>query len=287
MDLNGDGNLDLLSGSYSRQDKDMAGLFQVLWGNHDGTFEKAAELKGSDGEPLLLPRGKEEDDIIDRICTRPFAVDLNGDDKLDIVAGNFRGTFAFFAGEGKGKFAPVATMLKSGGKPMAVQSHGDPFLIDWDKDGDFDLLSGSAQGGVFLFENIGNKGALKFAAMQTLLKAAGHANQEEVVFGDAHCKAPASDTRVWADDVNGDGKLDLLVGDTVTLMHAAKGVEESAARTKFVAWQKKQQAFFQAPQAQDEAGQKKWQEQYAALEKERETFASEQRTGHVWLFLQK
>ena len=30
MELNGDGHLDILSGSYSRQSEDMAGLFQVL-----------------------------------------------------------------------------------------------------------------------------------------------------------------------------------------------------------------------------------------------------------------
>ena len=37
MDLDGDGHLDILSGSYSRMDTDMAGLFQVLYGNPDGT----------------------------------------------------------------------------------------------------------------------------------------------------------------------------------------------------------------------------------------------------------
>ncbi|NJN14803.1 MAG: hypothetical protein HC813_04155 [Planctomycetes bacterium] len=40
MDLNGDGNIDILSGSYSRQDRDMAGLFQVLWGREDGTSRR-------------------------------------------------------------------------------------------------------------------------------------------------------------------------------------------------------------------------------------------------------
>lgn len=33
---------------------------------------------------------------------------------------------------------------------MAVNAHGDPFLVDWDADGDLDLLSGSAQSGAFL-----------------------------------------------------------------------------------------------------------------------------------------
>ena len=49
-DIDGDGHLDILSGSYSRMDKDMAGLFQVLYGKADKTFRKAEVLKGTDGK---------------------------------------------------------------------------------------------------------------------------------------------------------------------------------------------------------------------------------------------
>jgi len=55
VDLDGDGNRDILSGSYSRQQKEMAGLFQVLYGKSDGTYRKAEVLKGTDGEPLIIP----------------------------------------------------------------------------------------------------------------------------------------------------------------------------------------------------------------------------------------
>ena len=51
MDLDADGRCDILSGSYSRMEEPMAGLFQVLYGNRDGTFKKAEVLKGTDGEP--------------------------------------------------------------------------------------------------------------------------------------------------------------------------------------------------------------------------------------------
>jgi hypothetical protein len=49
-------------------DKDMAGLFQVLYGKPDGTFRKAEALKGSDGKPLIIP-AKGDDQLTEKICT--------------------------------------------------------------------------------------------------------------------------------------------------------------------------------------------------------------------------
>jgi hypothetical protein len=287
VDVNGDGNIDILSGSYSRQDQDMAGLFQVLYGNRGRTFGKAAVLHGSDGEPLILPAGRSQEDMIDKICTRPFACDLDGDGKLDIVAGNFRGTFGFFKGEGGGKFAPKATWLEADGGAMAVDSHGDPFLVDWDKDGDLDLLSGSAAGGAYLFVNVGSRTAPKFGRRSTLLEPAGHRGGE-ARFGDAHLVAPAADTRVWAADIDGNGKLDLLVGDSITLYFTAEGVDEGTARAQDAEWTKRRDAHAHAyPRNGDAAAQQKWQDDYRKLNTEREAFLREEMTGFVWLLCQK
>ncbi len=286
MDVNGDATIDILSGSYSRPGTDMAGLFQVLYGNKDGTFGKATALNGSDSLPLILPRGE---DVIDRICTRPFACDLDGDKKLDIVSGNFRGTFAFFKGEGGGKFNPNASWLEASGSAMAVDAHGDPFLVDWDRDGDLDLLSGSAAGGAFLFANVGSKTAPRFGPRATLVEPVGHGGVGgETRFGDAHCVAPSSSTRVWAADVDGNGKLDLLIGDSITLYFTATGVDEATARAKDAEWTKKQQALMQSyPQNNDAKAQQKWQDDYQKLSTEREAFVRQEMTGFVWLLCQK
>jgi hypothetical protein len=239
VDLNADGNLDILSGTYSRMDQDMAGTFQVLWGSADKTFSAAETLNGTDGEPLLLP-GSREENLTDRICTRAFAADLNGDGVLDIVSGNFTGSFFVFLGTGAGQFAPESSMIKAGDEPLMVQGHSDPFLVDWDNDGDLDIVSGSSAGGVFLAINEGTKTDPAFAKATELLAPTGR-NSDPNRFGDSHLTGPQSATRVWVDDVNQDGKLDLLVGDSVSLMFTAEGVDEEEARAKLEEWNKKQQ----------------------------------------------
>jgi hypothetical protein len=291
VDVNGDGQLDILSGSYSRQDRAMAGLFQVLYGKADGSFAKPVVLKGTDEQPLILP-GDSEDTMTDRICTRPTAVDLDGDGKLDIVSGNFAGTFYFFAGEGEGRFAPRATLMKSGEKALHVEMHSDPFFIDWDKDGDLDLLSGSARGGVYYAENTGSKTKPAFRAFAEMVAPAGHHSEAQVTSDDEHFKAPGSSTRVWADDVDGDGALDLLIGDQVELIHPAEGVDLATAKQRFTEWQAKLAKLMEdSPWKQGEEPDAKaaeaWQKAYQELDEAMEKFAQRQHTGYVWLLKQE
>ncbi|MEK7468574.1 MAG: VCBS repeat-containing protein [Planctomycetota bacterium] len=286
MDLNGDGKVDILSGSYSRDEGDMAGLFQVLWGVEGGGFKAPAVLNGTDGQPLIIA----DDDDIPRICTRPTAVDLNGDGKLDIVSGNFAGTFAFFPGEGEGRFAPKHTLLTGAdGASLNVDDHSDPFFVDWDGDGDLDLLSGSASGGVSLFVNLGSKKEAKFGKPVALVPAVEN-EPSGARMGDEWLKGPQSDTRVWADDLNGDGKLDLLIGDSVTLVYPAAGLEVAQAREKLAEWSARMEKAGAAlragggPTAEDK---KKYQEEWQKLRKERETIVREDSTGFVWVMYRK
>jgi len=76
---------------------------------------------------------------VKKICTRPWAVDWDHDGDLDLLVGNFKGTFYLFKGEGKGKFSPDSEVVKTeGGEELQIDgAHSDPMMVDWD--GDVDL----------------------------------------------------------------------------------------------------------------------------------------------------
>jgi hypothetical protein len=258
VDLNGDGHRDILSGSYSRMESSMAGLFQVLYGKADGKFGKAEVLKGTDGEPLIIPADDKEE-VTEKICTRPFAADWDGDGHLDLVVGNFSGTFYWFKGEGKGKFQPKPEQIKSGDKPLKINgAHSDPFIIDWDGDGDLDLVTGSSDGGVYWAENKAGKGKLpELGPLQTLIETPpkwGTPSETPKILREGDLTRPTYATRVWVEDINGDGKLDLLVGDSVTLVSPANGLSDAEMTKKYAEWQeefKKAQAAITAFRVQE------------------------------------
>ncbi|MCA8957389.1 MAG: VCBS repeat-containing protein [Planctomycetes bacterium] len=291
--MNGDGQIDILSGSYSRMDRSMAGLFQVLWGNGKGGFRAAKALEGTDGKPLIIAVDNPKDPDLPRICTRPTAVDLDGDGKLDIVSGNFEGTFVLFRGEGRGRFAPRSTRLVSkSGKPLKVDAHSDPFFIDWDGDGDLDLVSGSSGGSVYLFRNEGSKTKPSFADSITLFRPAKHPmSPDGITLGSAHITGPGHAVRVFVADVDEDGKLDLLLGDSVTIYAPAKGLTEAAVHERMKSWSKKQEALgkemAQAQRSKDNPRIRSAQKAYSAHWKAREKICSSDMTGFVWLLRQK
>ena len=288
MDLDNDGNNDLLSGSYSRMSQPMAGLFQVLWGTPDGSFKEAAVLEGTDGEPLIIPA--DSDSILDKICTRPMAVDWDADGDLDLVVGNFAGSFYVFVGEGDGKFSPEPKRIETDDGPLKIQgAHSDPFPVDWDGDGDIDLLSGSSSGGVQWAENVAGEGQEpNFHTFVELIQP-GRPVQDGERLNEEDLTGPMSSTRVWVDDVNEDGKLDVLVGDSVMLVAVPEGVSQEDFEKKQAEWQENVSKISEeyAAAAGDQEKLQEVNEKLQDLYAQRSEFIAEDRTGFVWLYLRK
>jgi hypothetical protein len=219
-----------------------------------------------------------------------MAVDWDGDGDLDLVVGNFAGSFYLFTGQGSGKFLPQPKQITTGAGPLKIQgAHSDPFPVDWDGDGDLDLLSGSSSGGVQWAENSAGAGKEpKFKQFRDLIQP-----DQPIVYGkplaESDLTGPTGSTRVWVDDINADGKLDLLVGDSVTLISVPKGLTAEVQRQKQEQWNKEIAKVSEEYQAAI-GNQEKVQEYSEKLQKlyaRRTEFIIEDRTGFVWLYLQK
>lgn len=295
--MNSDGIADILSGCYSRTDADMAGEFFVLLGKKGGGFEKPGRIEDEEGECLEISSiDVEGDPIIDKICTRPFAVDLDGDGHLDIVSGNFAGTFAVFWGREEGGFDPVSSPLTNAkGEALRVGHHSDPSFVDWDGDGDMDMLSGSDNGGVVLFPNVGSKTEPAFGdSIELVEEAGGYQVAQETVFGEDHIKGPGRSTRAIAADMNGDGKLDLVIGDHATVVTPAEGLTEEEARKKLDEWNAEMAKITSdMPEYSEDMDEEQakafdeFQEKMMAHYQKKAEVVDERATGFVWVLHQK
>ncbi len=178
----------------------------------------------------------------------------------------------------------------AGGSPLKIHgAHSDPFIVDWDNDGDIDLLSGSSNGGVHWAENGAGAGKLPdLKPFQTVIEP-GRNVEHGKLFREDDLTGPTQSTRVWVDDVNSDGKLDVLVGDTVTLVSAAKGLSEEEFKKEYANWQETfKVASEKARSAAGDADQRNAANQRLNdLYSKRAKFMLEERTGFVWLYLRK
>jgi hypothetical protein len=296
VDVNGDKKLDILSGSYSCSADDgnpsYCGLFYVLRGTGRGRFDRPEPLRDRHGKPLAAPRGAvPSDDVINRdaMCTRPTAVDLDADGKLDIVAGTYTGGFAWFRGLGKGIFSPTATWLEQeGGSQLRVGHHADPCFVDWDGDTDLDLVSGDANGGVHLSLNSGSPQQPRFGPFTTIVAMPEIGSERR--FGDAWLAGPQQSTRVFVDDIDGDGKFDLLVGDSLFLFELAPRVDEATARRQTAVFHQAVEELQKHPGRREGAAEDEYiayTEAFQQAEKEYARYVRTEHVGFVWLFRQK
>jgi hypothetical protein len=190
-DLDGDGALDMLSGSYPGE---------LYWFRHstDGTFAARRTIVQEGGVALKCVRP------ILTLAIAPAAADWDGDGDVDLVLGNIAGEVLLARNDGSRTnpifAAPQPLSCATG--PIKVVGDAGPCIGDWNGDGVFDLLVGSATGEVVWYENVGSPVAPLLAAPRVLVaKNAGSIG--------LRAKPSICD---W----NADGRADLLVGDFTT-----------------------------------------------------------------------
>jgi VCBS repeat protein len=142
--------------------------------------------------------------------------DLNGDAKVDLISGSYHpGDLYWFkagtTGFEKGRIIPETTPASLERAASAASA------VDWDGDGDLDLLVGNISGQIYWLENRGTKTQFSFEERQPL-QAGGSALSAEG--GDGHPVAA---------DWNGDGTLDLFIGCGDGSVLFCRGVRKGAA----------------------------------------------------------
>jgi hypothetical protein len=206
VDFDGDGKLDVISGSYS------PGELYLFRGKGNGEFAKAEVIKDSYGKALNAGA-----------ASAPFAVDWDGDGDLDLIIGNIDGVVALAVNNGT-RQEPVYALpvpMRAADKPIKLNGDAGPTVADWDGDGTPDLLVGDGAGQVVLYRgtNRQKNGIPRLMAGRVLVPGSNGVTGMRM--------------KLCVTDFNGDGKLDLLAGDIVFSSARPDAVTAEERRTQY------------------------------------------------------
>ena len=195
MDLDADGRLDVISGSWPGD---------VYWFRRaaDGGFDAAKVLKDQASQPLSLGN-----------ATTAFAYDWDGDADPDLIIGNSAGEVLLAVNRGPApepQFDQPEPLLAAGAPIKLEAGEAAPVVADWDVDGLADLVVGDEEGRVTWHRNTGSAERPLLAEGQPILPASplgwGNDNKRRPTDWGVRVKPCVYD---WNDD----GRPDLLLGD--------------------------------------------------------------------------
>ncbi|MGE4490516.1 MAG: FG-GAP-like repeat-containing protein [Kiritimatiellales bacterium] len=150
---------------------------------------------------------------------KPVVLDWDGDGDDDIIFTAWQGFFWLLLNNGTPNtvdFAPVTQLMQRGGQ-LATGDSVTPDAVDWDNDGDLDLIVGNVCGHIGYFENIGGRTNPVFSGMIELKNDLGdpiHITQkgETPIQGPAETMWGYLSVQAW--DVDGDADLDVIINDS-------------------------------------------------------------------------
>jgi hypothetical protein len=225
VDFDGDGKLDLISGSY---DPGELYLFRGLGG---GKFAARETIRDKSGRPIL--KVPDQKDRVESFGSWMAMVDWDDDGDLDILVGTFDGMMFLRRNEGsrtKPVYGTENEWVMVGSKRLCVPDgrphndhghHAAPVIADWDGDGRWDIVTGSHDGGVYWYRNIGERGRPKFAPPVALIPKHEGLGYDELLDAKKEPR-PGIRSQIAVADYDGDGKLDILLGDFCTYLHVKK-----------------------------------------------------------------
>ena len=175
-DLDDDGDLDVIMGTWNKY---------LAFYRNDGSAQ-TLDLVLADSAMIQLTRGSN---------ATPALGDIDGDGDLDLFIGEASGTINFYRNNGT-KQAPLFELESDEYADIDIGRRSSPTLTDIDHDGDLDLLIGTDAGPIEIFRNQGTAAIPNFVGE-----------------GPLPIDVPPLTVPTFA-DMDGDGDVDLLVGNT-------------------------------------------------------------------------
>ena len=202
-DFDGDGDLDIICGEF---------LDRFTWFENTGSRERPVYAKGKflENESGILK--------MDLEMIIPVAVDWNADGFIDLVVGDEDGRVALV--ENSGLRETGLPVFKS---PVYFKQRADnvkfgalatPVGVDWDNDGDEDIVTGNSAGYIAFIENVGMKEGMPVWSAPVYLESEGEAIRVQAgrsgsIQGPAEAKWGY--TAISVADWDGDARKDIVV----------------------------------------------------------------------------